>query len=274
MGDAFGEGYPADGEGPVHEVEVGPFSIDVTTVTVAEFGRFVGETRYRTEAEIFGNSAVFHLAVQAEPEDILGTYGSPWWLGVRGADWRHPDGPKSGIDQRQDHPVVHVSHNDALAYCRWAGRQLPTEAEWEYAARGGRERLRFPWGNELEEGGVHRANVWQGRFPDENSRADGWLTTAPAHHFEPNGFGLHQMIGNVWEFCDDWFSPRTYAQSSRRDPRGPATGTRKVLRGGSYLCHHSYCSRYRVAARSSNTPDSSTANMGFRTVKRGSGSAG
>lgn len=268
MGDTFGEGYRVDGEGPVHPVELNPFAIDVTCVTVAEFALFVEDTGYRTDAERFGNSAVFHLALQADEADVVGTYGLPWWLVVRGADWRHPYGPKSGIDDLLDHPVVHVSYHDALAYCAWTGRALPTEAEWEYAARGGQEGLRFPWGNELEERGEHYANVWQGEFPNVNSEADGFLTTAPARHYEPNGFGLYQMAGNVWEWCADWFSPNTYARAPLRNPQGADTGNARVVRGGSYLCHHSYCNRYRLSARNSNTPDSSTGNMGFRTVKR------
>lgn len=268
MGDTFGEGYRVDGEGPVHPVELNPFAIDVTCVTVAEFALFVEDTGYRTDAERFGNSAVFHLALRADEADVIGTYGLPWWLVVRGADWRHPYGPKSGIDDLLDHPVVHVSYHDALAYCAWTGRALPTEAEWEYAARGGQEGLRFPWGNELEERGEHHANVWQGEFPNVNSEADGFLTTAPARHYEPNGFGLYQMAGNVWEWCADWFSPNTYARAPLRNPEGAETGSARVVRGGSYLCHHSYCNRYRLSARSSNTPDSSTGNMGFRTVKR------
>lgn len=269
MGDAFGEGYRADGEGPVHEVELAPFSIDRSCVSVAEFAEFVAETGYRTEAEQFGYSAVFHLYVQADTEDIVGTFGVRWWLGVRGADWCHPYGPKSNTENLQDHPVVHVSHNDALAYCAWAARDLPTEAEWEYAARAGEVGLRYPWGNELEPCGEHRANVWQGDFPQTNTGADGWKTTAPVRSYEPNGFGLYQMIGNVWEWCGDWFNTSTYEEGRRCNPRGPNIGSGRVTRGGSYLCHHSYCSRYRVAARSFNTPDSSTGNTGFRTVRRG-----
>ncbi|HVW92757.1 MAG TPA: formylglycine-generating enzyme family protein [Devosia sp.] len=266
MGDCFGEGYPADGEVPVHEVELGPFSIDVACVTVAQFAAFIEDTGYRTEAEAFGNAAVFHLSVAAQQDDVIGHFGVPWWLAVQGADWRHPFGRFSDAMEHPDHPVVQVSHNDALAYCAWAGRRLPTEAEWEYAARGGKEGLRFPWGNMLEQDGMHHANVWQGQFPTHNTGVDGWLATAPVRSFAPNGFGLYQTSGNVWEWCADWFSRDYYARSPRRDPRGPETGSARVTRGGSYLCHESYCSRYRIAARTANTPDSATANMGFRTV--------
>lgn len=268
MGDHFGEGYAADGEGPVHEVTLSPFSIDVTCVTVAQFAAFMDATGYRTEAESYGNSSVFRLAVAAESRDILGYHGTPWWLTVRGADWRHPFGPFSGVDDQLDHPVVHVSHGDALAYCEWAGRDLPTEAEWEYAARGGLSSKRFPWGDELEEGGRHHANLWQGTFPTRNTAADGWLATAPVETYAPNGFGLYQMAGNVWEWCADWFDRDYYVRSPSADPEGPETGQRRVIRGGSYLCHTSYCHRYRVAARSSNTPGSSSCNLGFRTVSR------
>lgn len=269
MGDSFGEGYAADGEGPVHQVELSPFSIDMACVTVAQFAAFAEATGYRTEAETFGNAAVFHLTVQARSQHIVGHFGVPWWLLVEGADWRHPYGPLSDALERPDHPVVQVSHNDALAYCRWAGRRLPTEAEWEFAARGGLAGRRFPWGDVLEPEGQHRANVWQGRFPLLNTGADGWIATAPVRSFPPNAFGLYQMSGNVWEWCADWFDSGYYTRSPRRDPGGPETGTARVTRGGSYLCHDSYCNRYRVAARSSNTPDSATANMGFRTVATG-----
>ncbi|MET8720438.1 formylglycine-generating enzyme family protein [Streptomyces misionensis] len=265
MGDAFGEGYPADGEGPVHQVRLKPFHIDETAVTNAQFAAFVKATGHVTDAERYGSSAVFHLAVDAAPADLLGrAAGTPWWINVRGAHWRCPDGPRSGIADRSNHPVVHVSFNDATAYAQWAGKRLPTEAEWEFAARGGLAGRRYAWGDELAPGGRWRCNIWQGRFPDHNTAEDGYLTTAPVRSYRPNGYGLWNTAGNVWEWCADWFSPTYYAQAPLDDPRGPEAGTTRVLRGGSYLCHDSYCNRYRVAARSSNTPDSSAGNLGFR----------
>jgi formylglycine-generating enzyme len=273
MGDAQGDGRPGDGEGPVHQVELPAFSIDATSVTNADFARFVEATGYQTEAETFGFSAVFHLVVAAAEEDIVGRSPvAPWWLGVRGADWRHPEGPRSDIAGRHDHPVVHVTWNDAQAYCRWAGRRLPSEAEWERASRGGLDRARFPWGDELlTPDGGWQINIWQGTFPTLNTREDGWLTTAPVRSYAPNAFGLWQTVGNVWEWCEDVSNPRAYARraASARPvfhPREVGDRGPRVLRGGSYLCHDSYCNRYRNAARSSNTADSSMGNAGFRTA--------
>jgi formylglycine-generating enzyme required for sulfatase activity len=268
MGDALGDGYRADGERPVHRVKLSPFSIDTTCVTNADFSRFVDATGYRTEAEVFGYSAVFHLAVQADDGDILGRPPqTPWWLGVAGAHWRCPNGRNSDIKLLGDHPVVHVSWNDAQAYCQWAGRRLLTEAEWEFAARGGLAGKRYPWGDDLlGEGGEYRCNIWQGKFPTLNQGSDGWFATAPVRSFSAHGYGLWQMVGNVWEWCGDWFDPSYYIRSPEDDPLGPETGSMKCLRGGSYLCHASYCNRYRNAARSSNTSDSSASNIGFRTA--------
>ncbi len=267
MGDSTGDGNPADGERPVHEVSVDAFTIDATSVTNADFACFVEETEYATEAELFGYSAVFHLALKSRPGDVIGpAAGTPWWLGVRGADWRHPGGALSGIDGMDDHPVVHVSWNDAVAYCRWADRRLPTEAEWEYASRGGLAEARYPWGDDFFNDGDWQVNIWQGEFPRRNTSDDGFLTTAPVRTFAPNGLGLWQTVGNVWEWCADWFHPTYYQRAPKRNPTGPERGAAKLLRGGSFLCHDSYCNRYRNSARSSNTPDSSMANAGFRTV--------
>nr|RZI37263.1 Serine/threonine-protein kinase pkn1 [Cryobacterium sp. SO1] len=265
MGDADGAGNPGDGETPVHEVWLDAFSIDATTVTNAAFARFVAETGYHTESELFGYSAVFHLALEADVDDVVGQPPqTPWWLGVRGADWAHPAGPRSSLTGLAEHPVVQVSWNDALAYCAWAGRRLPTEAEWECAARGGLAGARYPWGDEWQAG--KRCNIWQGRFPAVNTLADGWLSTAPVREFQPNGYGLWQSVGNVWEWCADWWAEGYYAASPARNPAGPATGEQRSMRGGSYLCHDSYCNRYRNSARASNTPDSAAGNVGFRTV--------
>ncbi|WP_343995528.1 formylglycine-generating enzyme family protein [Nocardioides dubius] len=265
MGDAFDEGYPGDGELPVHPVELPAFFVDATTVTNAQFATFVKATGYRTEAEELGVSAVFHLAFDGDPADVSHQVAEvPWWLAVRGADWRHPEGPHSDVSKRANHPVVQVSWNDAEAYCAWAGKRLPTEAEWEFAARGGLAGARYAWGDELTPRGRHRCNIWQGDFPRTNSLEDGFLTTAPVKTFAPNDFGLYQSAGNVWEWTADWFAADYYASSPVADPRGPADGATRVMRGGSYLCHDSYCNRYRVAARSSNTPDSASGNIGFR----------
>ncbi|MCW4465954.1 formylglycine-generating enzyme family protein [Glutamicibacter sp. MNS18] len=267
MGDAFGEGYLADGEIPVHEVHLESFRIDATTVTNEMYAAFVHSTGYRTEAEKYGSSAVFHLLSTASGSDVIGVAaGAPWWLNVRGASWKRPTGPNSNWKDIPNHPVVHVSHRDALEYCTWAGRRLPTEAEWEYAARGGLEGMRYAWGNELTPNGEHRCNIWQGVFPASNSSDDGHIGTAPVASFQSNGYGLYEMAGNVWEWCADWFLPKYYRNSPKENPQGPTIGSGRVMRGGSYLCHDSYCNRYRVAARTFNTPESSSGNVGFRTV--------
>lgn len=272
MGDSFGEGYPDDGEVPVHDVTLDPFRIDAAAVTNEQWAAFAGATGYASESERYGFSAVFHLFVRARPGDILNpAAGVPWWLSVQGASWAHPCGPGSRWQDIPGHPVTQISWNDAQAYCAWAGRRLPTEAEFEYAARGGLDGARYAWGNDLlgqapDGTPVHHCNIWQGTFPTENTGDDGYLGTAPVRSFPPNGFGLYEVGGNVWEWCSDWFLPKYYRNSPASNPPGPTIGRGRVMRGGSYLCHESYCNRYRVAARSSNTPDSASGNCGFRTV--------
>jgi formylglycine-generating enzyme len=249
MGSADRFAYPGDGEGPVRRVRLRPFAIDACAVSNSGFARFVEGTGHETEAERFGWSFVFGGLLPDDFPPTRGVASAPWWRQVEGADWRRPEGPQSGLEGRMDHPVVHVSWNDAEAYCAWAGKRLPTEAEWEFAARGGLEGKVFPWGDELEPGGEHRMNVWQGTFPRVNTCDDGFYGTAPVDAFAPNGYGLHNMTGNVWEWCAERFSPEVLNRSTR---------------GGSYLCHDSFCRRYRVAARNSMEPDSTTGNTGFR----------
>ncbi|MGI8870552.1 MAG: formylglycine-generating enzyme family protein [Mycobacteriales bacterium] len=269
MGTEDAEGFAADGEGPVRDVTVRPFSIDPTAVTNAQFGTFVRASGYLPDAERFGWSFVFHAFVdQARASVYPGTVaGTPWWLAVRDATWRAPEGAGSSLARRANHPVVHVSWADATAYCAWSGTRLPTEAEWEHAARGGLDQARYPWGDELTPRGVHRCNIWQGTFPTRNTADDGYVGTAPVKAYRPNAFGLFNVVGNVWEWCSDWWGVEHAGPAD--NPVGPAGGDARVMRGGSYLCHDSYCNRYRVAARSSNTPDSSTGNLGFRTVRDG-----
>jgi sulfatase modifying factor 1 len=264
MGDESEGSYPGDGEGPVHEVVLAPFRIDRYTVSNRRFAEFVGATGYQTDAERFGWSFVFGGLLPDDFPLTRGVESAPWWRQVMGADWRHPEGPHSGVEARSTHPVVHVSWNDACAYCSWSGTRLPTEAEWEHAARGGLEGRPFPWGDQLEPRGEHRMNVFQGEFPAGNTGADGYLGTAPVDAFEPNGYGLHNACGNVWEWCADWLDVGYYRTSPIQAPSGPPSGSLRVQRGGSYLCHSSYCRRYRVSARFGSEPDSSTGNLGFR----------
>jgi sulfatase modifying factor 1 len=250
----------------VRRVRVDSFYLDRDPVTNLQFAEFIRASRYRTEAERFGWSFVFrnHLppGCDAEHPPTL-----PWWRKVSGADWSHPEGPDTSVKGREDHPVVHTSWNDAQAYANWAGKRLPTEAEWEVAARGGLEQMRFPWGNDLTPEGRHLCNIWQGEFPHHDTAEDGYTGPAPVNSYPPNAFGFRVITGNVWEWCADWFSADHHHYASRRNPVGPAEGSSKVMKGGSYLCHASYCNRYRVAARSSNTPDSATTNIGFRCAR-------
>ncbi|HEV2577644.1 MAG TPA: formylglycine-generating enzyme family protein [Acidobacteriaceae bacterium] len=267
MGTDTEEGFPEDGEGPIREVFVDAFLVDRHPVTNALFEEFVRATDYKTEAERFGWSFVFwaHLPKKRFAELVEDTVAAaPWWCKVRGASWKSPEGPQSNVKTRGDHPVVHVSWNDAQAFCRWYGQRLPTEAEWEYAARGGLEQKLYPWGDKLRPGGEHRCNIWQGEFPKLDTGDDGYKGTCPVEAFPPNGFGLYSVTGNTWEWCADWFDPTFHRTGPRSNPQGPPAGVARVMKGGSFLCHKSYCNRYRVAARSSNTPDSSTSNIGFR----------
>jgi formylglycine-generating enzyme required for sulfatase activity len=284
--------YPE--EAPAHEVTVDPFWIDVFAVTNAEFRRFVEATDHVTLAERPADPAMYP---GAKPELLAPSsivfrkashpvnLGDPyqWWVYIRGADWKHPQGPGSSIDGLDDHPVVHVSFEDADAYARWVGKQLPTEAEWEYAARGGLSGAEFCWGDELRPGGTVMANTWHGRFPFENLLEDGYEWTSPVGSFPPNGYGLHDMAGNVWEWTTDFYqehrqishaccgleNPRGGAKESSYDPRQRHLAIpRRVMKGGSYLCAPDYCRRYRPAARMPQPIDTSTCHLGFRCIAR------
>jgi sulfatase modifying factor 1 len=242
-------------EGPVHRVTVGPFWIDRCEVTNRDFARFVAATGYRTESERQGFSGVFLPAAKE-------------WQPVKGADWRHPEGPSSSLAGRDDHPVVHVSWDDAVAYAKWAGKRLPTEAEFEWAARGSRTRGEYAWGDTFRPSGRPMANTWQGHFPEQDAGTDGYPRLAPVGRFPANGYGLYDMAGNVWEWTSDWFSEGYYRTAEGAvNPGGPATGTEKSIRGGSWLCSANYCTGYRVAARQHTPRDSALNNLGFRCVR-------
>lgn len=239
-------------EGPVHRVSLRSFWIDEHEVTVGEFRRFVETSGYKTEAEKFGWSAVFDI-------------GSGEWLRMDGASWRNPDGDNGSV--LPDEPVTQVSWNDAAAFAKWAGKRLPTEAEWEYAARGGLARKTYAWGDELRPGGKPVANWWQGKFPEQNTVEDGFLARAKVASFPPNGYGLFDVAGNVWEWAADHYADDYYRSSTVADPKGPEAGDERVIRGGSWMCAENFCTNYRVAARSHATPDSGMNNLGFRCAK-------
>jgi formylglycine-generating enzyme len=283
-------------EYPQHPVKVDGFWMDQTEVTNAQFQKFVEATGYVTTAEkapdweelkkqlppgtskpdesaLVAASLVF--TPSADPVALMDA--SQWWSWTKGANWRQPQGQGSTIKGKEDYPVVHISWDDAQAYCRWAGKRLPTEAEWEFAARGGLLNKPFSWGSEDVETGKAKANTWQGRFPDVNTAKDGFKGMAPVKSFAPNGYGLYDMAGNVWEWCSDWYRPDTYQQmkgSLAVNPKGPSAGfdpdeptvPKRVVRGGSFLCHASYCSSYRVSARMKTSPDTGLEHTGFRCV--------
>jgi formylglycine-generating enzyme len=284
--------YPE--EAPAHKVSVDGFWIDQSTVTNRQFARFVANTGHVTVAEQAPDPADYpgakpELLIPASTVFVAPTHrvdlGNPynWWTYVPGADWRHPQGPGSSIKKRPDHPVVHVAWDDVDAYARWAGKQVPTEAEWEYAARGGLDGAEFAWGDEFTPGGTWMANTWQGEFPIQNLKQDGYVGTAPVGSFPPNGYGLMDMIGNVWEWTADWYqahaetahacctseNPRGGDPERSHDPQLPrARIPRRVMKGGSHLCAPNYCRRYRPAARMPQAIDTGTSHLGFRCIIR------
>ncbi|KAG7494668.1 hypothetical protein JOB18_035374 [Solea senegalensis] len=262
-------GIPADGEGPQRLVHVDSFYMDIQEVTHRQFQSFVSATGYVTEAEKFGDSFVFEgiLSETVKNQITQAVAAAPWWLPVKGANWRQPEGIDSNNADRLDHPVVHVSWADAVAYCSWANKRLPTEAEWEYACRSGLKDRLYPWGNKLNPKGQHYANLWQGDFPNHNTGEDGYVKTSPVMSFPANGFGLYDMVGNAWEWTADWWAVH-HTTERQHNPTGPPSGKDRVKKGGSYMCHKSHCYRYRCAARSQNTPDSSASNLGFRCVSQ------
>jgi len=271
---------------PRRKIAVSGFWMDATEVTNAQFSAFVKATGYRTIAEKpvklsdyrIGTdpkaegppfSAVFHLVgPDVSLQGPWQTGHPPWWTAVEGADWQHPEGPNSLIVGREKHPVVHIAWDDAVEYAKWAKKRLPTEAEWEFAARGGLDRNEFCWGNESPGAdGKWRANIWQGQFPVKNTAKDGYERTSPVGSFPANGYGLYDTSGNAWEWCSDWYDDRYYRESPRNNPKGPEIGTERVRRGGSFLCCDQYCRRYVPSARDKNPPDSGASHTGFRCVK-------
>ena len=253
---------PNDGEGPLRRRRLARFALGETTVTNAEFDAFVSATGHVTDAERLGNSLVFQGLLPKGTPPTRAVADAPWWRLVPGATWRKPVGPE-GEDALSDHPVVHVSWNDACAFADWAGGRLPVEAEWEHAARGGLGDVPFPWGTrEPDDAGFQPCNIWQGRFPHQDLGLDGYRGTAPARSFAPNGYGLYNMVGNVWEWTSEPFRVRSLRKAAKDAHRGRSGF--KLCKGGSFLCHRSYCYRYRIAARNSSSPDSSTSHIGFR----------
>ncbi|WP_136439400.1 formylglycine-generating enzyme family protein [Pacificoceanicola onchidii] len=256
---------PVDGEAPLREKRVMPFEMDTTVVTNARFRRFVQATGYVTDAERLGDTFVFVHLLPMDAPPSRAVEAVPWWRVIEGACWHAPLGPGSEAACDPDHPAVHVSWNDAQAFAKWAGGRLPSEAEWEHAARGGLGDVRFPWGDrEPNDTDFFPCNIWQGRFPDENLLLDGHYGTAPARSFEPNGYGLYNMVGNVWEYTSQPFRVKSLKKAVKQAHAGKAGF--KLSKGGSFLCHASYCYRYRIAARTGTSADSTTSHQGFRLV--------
>jgi formylglycine-generating enzyme required for sulfatase activity len=257
--------HAEDLDSPLRKVRVDDFLISPVAVTNADYARFVKATGYRTVAEREGWSFVFQLFLGDLKRYPQHPPGLPWWRHVAGASWCAPEGPGSSWRERADHPAVHLCWYDALAYATWAGQRLAREAEWEFAARGGLKRKKFPWGNKLVPFSGHAMNVWQGSFPYENTCEDGFIGTAPAKSFSPNGYGLYNMTGNVWEWVSDFYGSRPPpSRIPEGNPTGPTDGYARIQRGGSFLCHVSYCDRYHVHSRAPSEPDNSASNTGFR----------
>ncbi|GLQ55101.1 formylglycine-generating enzyme family protein [Devosia nitrariae] len=258
--------HEGDGESPVRSARVQPFRMDKAAVTNARFAQFIAATGYVTEAARFGWSFVFHDMLPAAMA-TQAAVGIEWWRRVDGAQWDRPEGPESALDGREEHPVTHVTWNDASAFAVWAGGRLPTEAEWEHAARGGLSDPVFPWGDrEPDDTGFMPCNIWQGEFPDRNTGADGYRWVAPASSFEPNGYGLFNMSGNTWEWTADRWRVRSLSKAGKAVNAEATATNQRLMKGGSFLCHRSYCYRYRIAARHGNTADTSTSHIGFRVV--------
>lgn len=255
----------ADGEGPKRPVRLASFAIEAETVTNTRFATFVAATGFRTEAERFGWSAVFRGLLPDGAMPVVAARDTPWWMRIDGACWSSPEGPGSDLAGREDHPAVQISWADAAAFADWSGGRLPTEAEWEHAARSGSDAdIRFPWGDAEPDDATIHCNIWQGRFPEENTLADGWYGTAPARSFDPNPSGMFNASGNVWEWTADAYSVRSVSKAAKIRNERARSGRQRVLKGGSFLCHASYCYRYRIAARSGNDADSAASNVGFR----------
>ena len=255
---------PSDGEGPVRPVKLTAFTLETMAVTNKRFAEFVKKSSYLTEAERFGFSAVFAGLLPDNSQPSGSSEQMFWWLKVNGASWLQPEGPQSSLEGRWDHPVTHISWADARAFTKWCGGRLPTEAEWEHAARAGAELVKFPWGNDEPNDDFLPCNIWQGRFPVQNTCLDGHYGTAPVDVFAPNPAGLFNMCGNVWEWTADAFRIKSLSRSAKARNRTARANNQKVLKGGSFLCHASYCYRYRIAARSGVEACSSASNVGFR----------